>query len=74
MKDSNYSTVIVVDNKSLTQAIKLIDGAEELFKSEEKVVIKVGIYNPQTQMCTTVSTLNAIINAFERSTDIYITE
>ena len=63
-----------MDNKSLTQAIKLIDGAEELFKSEEKVVIKVGIYNPQTQMCTTVSTLNAIINAFERSTDIYITE
>jgi uncharacterized protein (DUF362 family) len=64
----------VVDNKSLTRAIKLIDGAEEIVKSEETVVIKVGIYNPQTKMCTTVSTLKSIINAFERSTDIHITE
>jgi uncharacterized protein (DUF362 family) len=66
--------VIVVNNKSLIQATKLIDGAEELFKSEEKVVIKVGIYNPQTQMCTSVSTLNSIINAFNKSTDIRIVE
>ncbi|MFX0052074.1 MAG: DUF362 domain-containing protein, partial [Candidatus Hermodarchaeota archaeon] len=37
-------------------------------------VIKVGIYNPDTGICTTVNTLNSIINSFDKSKLIRVAE
>jgi len=67
-------TVAVVDNDSFTKALSLIEGIDDLNTSEKKVVVKVGIYNPQTGICTTVNTLNSIINSFDKATEILVAE
>lgn len=67
-------TVAVVDNDSLTQALDFIDGIDNLNAPEKKVVIKVGIYNPDTGICTTVNTLNSIINSFDNTKEIRVAE
>ncbi|UCE14095.1 MAG: DUF362 domain-containing protein [Candidatus Heimdallarchaeota archaeon] len=68
------SSVAVVDHDSLLHAFDLVDGIHYLTQSEKEVVIKVGIYNPDTGICTTVDTLNSIINAFDKSPKIRVTE
>ncbi|MFX0185588.1 MAG: DUF362 domain-containing protein [Candidatus Hodarchaeota archaeon] len=67
-------TVAVVDNDSLNQAIDSIGGINNLNSPEKKVVIKVGIYNPETGICTTVNTLNSIINSFDKPKSIRVAE
>ena len=67
-------TVAVVDKDSFPQALDLIEGITDLNKPEKKVVIKVGIYNPQTGICTTVDTLNSIINSFDKAPTIRVVE
>ena len=67
-------TVAVVDSNSFTKALDLIGGINSLNTPEKKVVIKVGIYNPQTGICTTVDTLNQIINSFDKATEIHVVE
>ena len=67
-------TVAVVDNDSFTKALDLIEGINDLNTPERKVVIKVGIYNPQTGICTTVNTLNSIINSFDKATEVRVVE
>ena len=67
-------TVAVVDNDSFTKALSLIEGINDLNTPEKKVVVKVGIYNPQTGICTTVDTLNSIINSFDKATEILVAE
>jgi len=46
----------------------------DLNSPEKRVIVKVGIYNPETGICTTSKTLQSIINAFDRSSEILITE
>lgn len=67
-------TVAVVDNDSFATALDLIEGISDLNTPDKKVVIKVGIYNPQTGICTTVHTLNSIINSFDKATEIRVVE
>ncbi len=67
-------TVAVVDNNSFTKALDLIGGINDLNTPEKKVIIKVGIYNTQTGICTTVNTLNAIINSFDKAAKIRVVE
>lgn len=66
--------VAVVDDHSLTRALDIIDGIEDLNTPEKKLVIKVGIYNTDTGICSTVNTLNSIINSFDRALEILIVE
>jgi uncharacterized protein (DUF362 family) len=66
-------TVAVVDKNSLNKALNLIDGSDSL-NSAKKVVIKVGIYNPDTKMCSTVNTLNSIISSFDKAISIQVVE
>lgn len=66
--------VAVVDKNSFREAIGNIGGINNLNSSKNKVVIKVGIYNPETKICTTVKTLNSIINAFDNVTDFKVVE
>ena len=67
-------TVVVVDNDSFSSAIEQIEGMNKLNSPEKMVIVKVGIYNPETGICTTVKTLQSIIDAFNKASEIRITE
>ncbi|MFX0064204.1 MAG: DUF362 domain-containing protein [Candidatus Hermodarchaeota archaeon] len=67
-------TVVIVDNDSLSQALDSIGGINHLNAPKKEVVIKVGIYNPDTGICTTVNTLNSIISSFDKSKVIRVAE
>ncbi len=66
--------VAIVDNHSFTRAIDIIGGIEDLNTHEKKLVIKVGIYNTDTGICSTVDTLNSIINSFDNALEILVVE
>ncbi len=68
------STVAVVDSDSFTKALDLIDGVDDLNTLEKRVVVKVGIYNTNTGICTTINTLSSIINSFDKATEIRVVE
>jgi hypothetical protein len=60
------ATVAVVHNDSFAKAIRVIGGIDDLNTPERKVVVKVGIYNVDTGICTTVKTLDSIISSFDK--------
>ncbi|MFW9852730.1 MAG: DUF362 domain-containing protein [Candidatus Thorarchaeota archaeon] len=66
--------VAIVDINDYNKALDLIGGIDDLNISEKKVTIKVGIYNPATNICTTVNTLNSIINSFSKIRNILVVE
>jgi uncharacterized protein (DUF362 family) len=66
--------VAIVDINEFPEAIDLIGGINDINNSEIKLTIKVGIYNPATSICTTVNTLNSIINSFSKVRDIQVVE
>ena len=67
------SNVAIVDNHSFTRAIDIIGGIDDL-NTGNRLVIKVGIYNADTGICSTVNTLNSIINSFDNAREILIVE
>ncbi|MFW9917081.1 MAG: hypothetical protein ACFFGZ_15855, partial [Candidatus Thorarchaeota archaeon] len=71
---STASTVVIATNDSFPQVLDLIGGIKDLNTPVKKVVVKVGIYNPKTGICTTVETLNAIIRAFDKAPTIQVAE
>ncbi len=60
--------------EAFPSAIEAIGGLDDINIPNRKVVIKVGIYNPETGICSTVKTINSIISAFDKSTEILIAE
>ncbi len=67
-------TVAIVDTDSFPQAVEIIGGLNSLNSPDRQVIIKVGIYNPETGICTKVKTLKSIITAFDKSKKILIAE
>ncbi|MHA1908479.1 MAG: DUF362 domain-containing protein [Candidatus Thorarchaeota archaeon] len=67
-------TVAVVDTESFSQGIDLIGGIDDLNRPDKTLVVKVGIYNPETGICTTPKTIDAIIESFDLSPEILIAE
>ncbi|MHA1941730.1 MAG: DUF362 domain-containing protein [Candidatus Hodarchaeales archaeon] len=67
-------TVMVVNTESLNQALEQINGINRFNTSESRVIIKVGIYNPETSMCTTVNTVNSLVNTFDEVSKIRVVE
>ncbi|MFX1317639.1 MAG: DUF362 domain-containing protein [Promethearchaeota archaeon] len=67
-------TVAIVNTDSLPQAIETIGGLNGLNTPDRKVVVKVGIYNPKTGICSTIKTVNAIITTFDQASEILIVE
>ena len=67
-------TVVVVNNDSFSDSIKHIEGMNDLNSPEKRVIVKVGIYNTNTGICTTPKTLQSIIEVFDRSSEILVTE
>jgi uncharacterized protein (DUF362 family) len=68
------SVVAVVNTESFNQALEHINGISSFNTSESKVVIKVGIYNPETKMCTTDKTINSIAKVFDKVSKIRVVE
>jgi uncharacterized protein (DUF362 family) len=66
--------VAVVDSDSFSKAVDLIGGLLNLNNPSQKVVIKVGIYNPETGICSTNKTVNSIAKAFDKASEILVTE
>ena len=66
--------VAIVDIDEFNKSIDMIGGIADLNNSEKKLTIKVGIYNPATNICTTVKTLKSIINSFSKVKDIRVVE
>lgn len=67
-------TVAVVDSDSFSEAIDLIGGLRGLNTPNRRVVVKVGIYNPETGICTTVKTLNAMAAVFDKASVVRVVE
>ncbi len=66
--------VAVVDFESFSKAIDIIGGIDDLNRPDRRLVVKVGIYNAKTGICTTPKTLNSIIDSFDLSPEILIAE
>lgn len=67
-------TVAIVDSHAFSKAVNLLNGFNNLNNPEQKVVIKVGIYNPETGICSTVDTVNSIAKAFDKAPKILVAE
>ena len=67
-------TVVVANNDSFSDSINHIEGMSDLNSPEKRVIVKVGIYNTKTGICTTPKTLQSIIEVFDRSSEILVTE
>ncbi|MFX1341887.1 MAG: DUF362 domain-containing protein [Promethearchaeota archaeon] len=67
-------TVAIVDSHAFSKAVNLINGFNNLNNPDQKVVIKVGIYNPETGICSTVDTVNSIAKAFDKAPKILVAE
>ncbi len=67
-------TVAVVDKGSFTKAVDLIGGLDDLNTSQRKVVVKVGIYNVETGICTAVDALSSMISPFENAAEVLVAE
>ncbi len=73
------SQVALVDirehkNNSLAEGLKLIGGISKLNKSNHDVILKVGVYSPDSNHHTTVDVTGQIIKAFDKARRIYLTE
>ncbi|MHA2211848.1 MAG: DUF362 domain-containing protein [Candidatus Thorarchaeota archaeon] len=66
--------VAVVDTDSFSKALDLIGGVDDLNTRDRNIIVKVGIYNVSTGICTTVKTINSIAESFDKTTSIRITE
>ena len=58
----------------LREAIRLIGGIDDLNSARKSVAIKVGIFNPHSDHHSSVETVKAIIDAFDRARNIYLIE
>jgi hypothetical protein len=67
-------TVVVVDKDSFSSSLDHIEGMDNLNTAEVRTIIKVGIYNPETGICSTVNTLQSIIDSFDKTPEILVTE
>ncbi len=60
--------------KSLKQALKLIGNIDDLNTKKRTVVIKVGVFNHKAETHSTVNVVNAIINSFNQTPQIFLAE
>ncbi len=62
--------------ESLKRAFKLIGGIDDLNAAERSVVVKVGVFNHKAPRANhpTVSVVNAIVNSFNKTPQIYLAE
>jgi uncharacterized protein (DUF362 family) len=67
-------TVAIVESNAFATAIDFIGGLGDLNSPKRRVVVKVGIYDSKTGICTTVNTLQAIVDVFNQAPKILIAE
>jgi uncharacterized protein (DUF362 family) len=59
---------------SLKQALKLIGNIDDLNTKKRPVVIKVGVFNHKAETHSTVSVVDAIVNSFNQTPQIFLAE
>lgn len=62
------------ETESLQQALRLINGINDLNTSEREVVIKVGVFSHRAENHTSVRVVDAIIDSFSEAPKIYLAE
>jgi len=60
--------------RSLKQALKLIGNIDDLNTKERSVVIKVGVFNHKAETHSTASVVDAIVNSFNQTPQIFLAE
>jgi len=60
--------------RSLKQALKLIGNIDDLNMEKRSVVIKVGVFNHKAETHSTVSVVDAIVNSFNQTPQIFLAE
>ncbi|MHA1959432.1 MAG: DUF362 domain-containing protein [Candidatus Thorarchaeota archaeon] len=68
------TTVAVVDSLSFIKALSLIRGIDDLNTPEKDLIIKVGIFDPTTRICTTSRIIDSIAHTFDKSPSVRVTE
>jgi len=73
------SKVAVVDlnqdaTRSLGQALSLIDGVDDLNTQKRNVVVKVGVFNPESKHHSSVEVVDAIVKSFDKAPTVYLAE
>jgi uncharacterized protein (DUF362 family) len=66
--------VVVVDGDSFSKAMSHIENMTNLNTPDKRVFVKVGIYDSKTGICTTVKTLQSIVDVFDKTPEIRVTE
>jgi len=62
------------ETKSLAEALRLIDGIDDLNTSERAVVVKVGVFRHKADNHTSISVVNAIIDSFSKAPRVFLAE
>jgi len=62
------------ESNSLSEALNLIGGISKINKSNRDVILKVGVYSPDSDHHTTVDVTYQIIKAFDKVRKIFLTE
>jgi uncharacterized protein (DUF362 family) len=65
--------VAIVNLEYFDQAIKLI-GNDDIDTKSNRLTVKVGIYNTETEICTTPRTLQSILESFKNITETKVVE
>jgi uncharacterized protein (DUF362 family) len=60
--------------ESLEEALRLIDGIEDLNTPERTVVVKVGVFSHKADNHTSISFVDAIINSLDKAPRIFLVE
>lgn len=60
--------------RSLKQALKLIGNIDDLNTKKRPVVIKVGVFNHKAETHSTVNVVDAIVNSFNQTPQIFLAE
>jgi uncharacterized protein (DUF362 family) len=66
--------VAAVNSDAFSRAVELIGGLDDLNEKTRRVVIKVGIYDTKTGICSTVKTIHSITQAFNQVPLIRVAE
>ncbi|MFW9967801.1 MAG: DUF362 domain-containing protein [Candidatus Thorarchaeota archaeon] len=66
--------VAVVNTDAFSHSVEIIGGIDDLNEKTRQVVVKVGIYNTKTGICSTMKTIQSITQAFDQAQVIHVVE
>ena len=61
-------------SSSFTQALELIGGIPDLNTPDREVLVKVGVFEPKKEQCTTIPVAKAIVESFSKAPKLWFIE